>query len=195
MKVTLVTPTERRRWEVERVGVVTVDAHDVVASLEPNTGPDCQIEGRTVAVLTPVSREEDHVKRTTLVVRFQFGFTHSHHHDVPQTGDLHGHTWRGELVVSAPVDKTTGVSIEFSVLTEIVDNAVPDHLNLNDSLSSPTCENVAELLVLSLQGSLPKWVTVKEITLWASDRCGVRVTVPPALGPCLVQCEASQGRE
>lgn len=181
-----VTPTERRRWEVERIGVVTVDAHDVVASLEPNTGPDCQIEGRTVAVLIPVSREEDRVRRTLLVVRFQFSAAHHLPHHDGECGKLHGHTWRGELVVSAPVDETTGMSIDFSELKEIVDLTVPDHLNLNDSLPSPTCENVADLLVLAFQGALPKGLTVKEITLWESDRCGVRVTVPEIQGPVMV---------
>lgn len=182
-------PTERGRlvgWDVERVGRVTVDAHDVVASLEPNTGPDCQIEGRMVAVLKPVSREEDHVKRATLVVKFQFSSAHHLPHHDGECGNLHGHTWRGELVVSAPVDETTGMSIDFSELKEVVDTNLPDHLNLNDSLPSPTCENVAELLVLSLQGALPRGLIVKEITLWESDRCGVRVTVHPDPGPVLV---------
>lgn len=47
-----------KTYTVERVGVVTVDAHDVVASLEPNTGPDCQIEGRMVAVLIPAFKDQ-----------------------------------------------------------------------------------------------------------------------------------------
>lgn len=132
------------------------------------------------------SSEEVQLKRTTLVVRFQFLAAHHLPHPDGVGGNLHGHTWRGELLISAPVDETTGMSIDFSELKEIVDSTVPNHLNLNDSLSSPTCENVAELLVLSLQGALPKGLIVKEVTLWESDRCGVRVTVPPIQGPVMV---------
>ena len=89
-------------------------------------------------------------------------------------------------MVDAPVDVTTGMALDFGELKEIVDDAVPDHTDLNDSLSHPTCERVADLLVLSIQGALPKGLTVKEITLWESDRCGVRVVVHPDPGPCLV---------
>ena len=130
--------------------------------------------------------KEVELRRTTLVIRFQFSSAHHLPYHDGACGKLHGHTWRGEVLISAPVDETTGMSIDFSELKEIVDDTVPDHGNLNDSLPSPTCENVAALLVVSIQGALPKGLTVKEITLWESDRCGVRVTVPPRPDPVMV---------
>ena len=126
------------------------------------------------------------MRLATLVVRFQFSAAHHLPHHDGECSHVHGHTWRGEVVVDAPVDRVTGMAMDFGELKEIVDDTVPDHTDLNDALSHPTCEGVAALLVLSFQGALPRGLIVKEVTLWESDRCGVRVTVPPIQGPVMV---------
>lgn len=116
-------------------------------------------------------------KRSTLVVRFVVQAAHHLPHHAGACANLHGHTWRGQVTVSAPVDETTGMALDFAELKRIVDGAVPDHTNLNDLLPSPTCEAFTEWLVLAFRAELPKDVLVKEVELWESDRCGVRVCV------------------
>ena len=116
-------------------------------------------------------------KTAQLVVRFSFAAAHRLPHHDGACANLHGHTWRGELVVSAPVDETTGLAMDFADLKRLVDEGVPDHTYLNDRLPVVTCEAIADTLCLAIQGALPKGAYVMELTLWESDRCGVRVTV------------------
>lgn len=117
-------------------------------------------------------------RTATLVVRFQFAAAHRlPEHDGP-CATLHGHTWRGELTVVAPLDERTGMAMDFSDLKRVVDGVVPDHQYLNDVVPVVTCEALATTLLLAFQGDLPAGVVAKEITLWESDRCGVRLRVP-----------------
>ena len=83
------------------------------------------------------------IKKATLVVRFQFAAAHRLPMHDGACANRHGHTWRGELEVEAPVDETIGMAMDFSDLKRVVDGVV-----------------------------------AKEVTLWESDRCGVRVRVP-----------------
>lgn len=79
--------------------------------------------------------------------------------------NLHGHTYKLEVVVSGNV-RDNGMVIDFGDLKKIVNRAVIaelDHVNLNDVFDNPTAENIVVWIFDSLVKELPGIVRVK---LW-----------------------------
>jgi len=111
------------------------------------------------------------------IVKFSFDAAHELPGHPGKCRRLHGHTWKGRLVVRSSVDEGTGMGLDFIDLKRIVDETVPDHAYLNELVPTPTCEALAEYLVLLFRAALPATDAVVEIELWESDRCGVRVRV------------------
>lgn len=64
----------------------------------------------------------------------------------PKCGQLHGHTYRVELVVEG--DATGGMLLDFAELKARLRKALApyDHRHWNDALDYPTVENVCERL-------------------------------------------------
>jgi 6-pyruvoyltetrahydropterin/6-carboxytetrahydropterin synthase len=116
-------------------------------------------------------------KTARLVVRFSFAAAHHLQHHSGACANVHGHTWRGHVVVEAPVNERTGMAVDFGDLKQYVDGVLPDHVDLNEVILQPTCELLADWLVLSFRTVLPVEIKVREVELWESDRCGVRATV------------------
>ena len=87
---------------------------------------------------------------------------------------MHGHSFRGEVVVRGAVDKQTGWLIDFADLRRAVDPLVTrlDHYLLNEieGLENPTSERVAIWIWDRLAPLLPQLycVTVEET---CSSRC------------------------
>ena len=87
---------------------------------------------------------------------------------------MHGHSFRGEIVVRGAVDPKIGWLIDFADLKRAVDPLVArlDHYVLNEieGLENPTSERVAVWLWERLAPSLPQLycVTVEET---CSSRC------------------------
>lgn len=87
---------------------------------------------------------------------------------------MHGHSFRGEVVVRGEVDAHTGWLIDFADLKRSVDPLVArlDHYLLNEieGLENPTSERLAVWLWERLAPSLPQLycVTVEET---CSSRC------------------------
>jgi 6-pyruvoyltetrahydropterin/6-carboxytetrahydropterin synthase len=87
---------------------------------------------------------------------------------------MHGHSFRGEVVVKGEVDPHTGWLIDFADLKAVVRPIVDrlDHYLLNEieGLENPTSEMVAIWLWKQLQSQLPQLfrVTVEET---CTSRC------------------------
>jgi len=111
-------------------------------------------------------------------VRFKFCAAHRLPGHPGACAELHGHTWRGTVTVSAPVSEVTSMATDFLTLKKIIDTILPDHSYLNDLNleASPTCEAIADYLWKSLSCAMPPGVEVVELELWESDRCGVQLT-------------------
>ena len=82
------------------------------------------------------------------------------HHLVDYHGKcerLHGHTWKIRVTLSCPV-KEDGLAFDFLALKATVEEKVIDvldHSDLNDTLSQPTTENLAEWVWKRLAPLLP----------------------------------------
>lgn len=71
--------------------------------------------------------------------------------------NLHGHTYRVEMVIEGPVGED-GFVMDFYRLKNILKAALQDldHRCLNDLLPNPTAENIAEMISKSLKRDLEK---------------------------------------
>ncbi|MGA9098800.1 MAG: 6-carboxytetrahydropterin synthase QueD, partial [Methanotrichaceae archaeon] len=61
--------------------------------------------------------------------------------------NLHGHTYKVEVVIEGPIGEN-GFVMDFFQLKKILNSVLEDldHSNLNDLLPNPTAENISELL-------------------------------------------------
>ncbi len=82
--------------------------------------------------------------------------------------NLHGHTYRVEMVIEGPVGDD-GFVMDFYKLKKILGSVLEDldHRNLNDLMQNPTAENIAERICehlrIDLLGTQVRLVSLK---LW-----------------------------
>jgi 6-pyruvoyltetrahydropterin/6-carboxytetrahydropterin synthase len=91
----------------------------------------------------------------------------------------HGHNYRLEVTVQAPVDEATGFSMDLMELDRILADEVVaplDHQHLNfavpefaDGRLIPTCENIAALLWPRIAGRLPASAKLHRLRLHEDD--------------------------
>lgn len=104
---------------------------------------------------------------------FRFEAAHRLPHHRGKCVNLHGHSYRFALVLEAPVDPKTGMTIDFGDIEAIVRQRVLDvwdHRNLNEFLENPTAENIVVELWGKLARALPGLV---EIELWEMPESSV----------------------
>lgn len=101
---------------------------------------------------------------------FEFDAAHNLVNYQGRCENLHGHRWRLQVTVKAPVGKD-GIAFDFVRLKEIVEEKVIkklDHSYLNDLLSQPSTENIASWIWRRLE-SLPLY----EVKVWESPTSSV----------------------
>jgi 6-pyruvoyltetrahydropterin/6-carboxytetrahydropterin synthase len=82
--------------------------------------------------------------------------------------NLHGHTYKVEMVITGPVGDD-GFVMDFYRLKEILGAALSDldHRNLNDLLSNPTAEEIAQWISNRLRKELNGTsVEIVSLKLW-----------------------------
>jgi 6-pyruvoyltetrahydropterin/6-carboxytetrahydropterin synthase len=85
---------------------------------------------------------------------------------------LHGHAYRFRVVAEAPVDRRTGLAIDFGDLKAVVTAEVLDlldHTYLNEVLPIPSAEHIAHWIWGRLAPRLP----LVEIELFETVSCSV----------------------
>ena len=110
-----------------------------------------------------------------MIVARSFEFQSAHHlpRHPGKCRNLHGHTYRLEVLCEGPVDPESGMVVDFAdvkaaVKTRVLD--VLDHTLLNDIIDYPTAENIAAWIWDHLADSdLP----LAEIRLWETPTCYV----------------------
>jgi 6-pyruvoyltetrahydropterin/6-carboxytetrahydropterin synthase len=87
--------------------------------------------------------------------------------------DLHGHTYRLEVLCEGPVDPETGMVLDFADVKAVVKREVLDvldHTLLNDRIENPTAEVVVAWIWQRLAAAgLP----LAELRLWETSSCYV----------------------
>jgi 6-pyruvoyltetrahydropterin/6-carboxytetrahydropterin synthase len=107
-------------------------------------------------------------------------FTFEAAHELPwhpgKCRRLHGHSYRLEVTVEAPL-RPDGMVIDFGELRETVDRDIIgryDHRYLNDLVDNPTAELLAQDIGKRLEASgLP----IRRLRLWETANCMVEVTL------------------
>jgi len=85
--------------------------------------------------------------------------------------NVHGHTWKVEVVLNGVKDKKTGMVIDFNELKKIFEPVIImyDHQNLNDFMDNPTAENIAETIYFALFNDFTdKQIDLLEVRVWES---------------------------
>ncbi|MEW6173150.1 MAG: 6-carboxytetrahydropterin synthase QueD [Bacillota bacterium] len=102
-------------------------------------------------------------------------------HDSP-CGRLHGHNWTVAVTVSGDELSPSGMLLDFTVLKEVVRDAVAvfDHRYLNETLpfsdgDQPTAENIARSISEAVAGRLSAYpnVRIKEVRVAESPTAWV----------------------
>lgn len=85
--------------------------------------------------------------------------------------NLHGHTFKIEVLVSGTELDKVGMLVDFKVLKEVLkeERDKLDHTFLNDVLDfSPTSERLAKYLYEKMESKLPHNANLDSITIWES---------------------------
>lgn len=106
-------------------------------------------------------------------------FTFDSAHNLPnyhgKCERLHGHTYRLQVTIDAPIDEETGMALDFAILGEIVEREVVvplDHRYLNEIIPISSAENVTLWIWRKLTGKLPR-AKLAEIRLWETPTSSV----------------------
>jgi 6-pyruvoyltetrahydropterin/6-carboxytetrahydropterin synthase len=95
---------------------------------------------------------------------FTFDAAHQLRNYIGPCANLHGHTYKFQVVVSGNI-KRDGMVIDFTIVKNAVNKkviSVLDHTFLNDTIQQPTAEN----LVVWMWNQLAKDLPLYEIKLW-----------------------------
>jgi 6-pyruvoyltetrahydropterin/6-carboxytetrahydropterin synthase len=106
---------------------------------------------------------------------FFFDAAHYIPHYKGKCEQLHGHTYRLEVVIEGGVKKD-GMVVDFVKLKEIVDTNVLeklDHQSLNDLFENPTAEHILEWIAQQLKGLLPLY----SLRLWEGQGKWVEILI------------------
>jgi 6-pyruvoyltetrahydropterin/6-carboxytetrahydropterin synthase len=86
--------------------------------------------------------------------------------------NLHGHTWKLQIVVAGNTLDEAGMLIDFKFLKGLLQEYVDkfDHKFLNDIFQeSPTSEFISKFVYDDLSAKLPKSISLKEVSIWESE--------------------------
>jgi 6-pyruvoyltetrahydropterin/6-carboxytetrahydropterin synthase len=106
------------------------------------------------------------------VMRVTKEFTFDAAHNLPnyhgKCERLHGHTYRIQVTIEAPVDAQTGMALDFAILGDVVKEEVVDaldHRYINEIIPISSAENVAIWAWQRVSGRLQR-ARLHEIKLW-----------------------------
>ena len=72
---------------------------------------------------------------------------------------MHGHSYKLTVVVNGPVEKDSGMVVDFSVIKDIVKEEIInkyDHRHMNDYFENPTAENMSQQFFKAINEKLKK---------------------------------------
>jgi 6-pyruvoyltetrahydropterin/6-carboxytetrahydropterin synthase len=106
-------------------------------------------------------------------------FTFDSAHNLPnyhgKCERLHGHTYRLQVTIEAPIEPESGMALDFAILGDVVEREVIaplDHQYLNEIIPVSSAENVTLWIWNRLAGKLPR-AKLHEIRLWETPTSSV----------------------
>ncbi len=92
-------------------------------------------------------------------------------------GRMHGHTYRVVVAVEGEVDLDSGFVMDFgdlkkNIVKPYIDDL--DHCLLNEWITNPTAENVADWLWNWIEAELPRHISLSYIEVWETPTSGAR---------------------
>ncbi len=109
-----------------------------------------------------------------LTVRGDFAASHSLRDYDGKCKNLHGHTWKVEVVIQGDQLNEAGMLVDFQNIKKILRGILEtlDHQHLNDlpyfQRNNPTSENLAKFIFDLFSSSSPG-VRLKGVTVWESE--------------------------
>jgi len=80
----------------------------------------------------------------TLKVERQFHAAHKLEDYTGKCANLHGHTWKVIVHIETYELQDNGISIDFGIIKQMIDEVIPDHQYLNEYYTfNPTAENIS----------------------------------------------------
>lgn len=105
--------------------------------------------------------------------RFRFEAAHRLPRHPGKCRELHGHSYELVVVVERPVERESGLAIDFSEVQQIVCREVVDvldHRSLNDVIDNPTAE---QIVVWIWERLAPPLAGLVELELFETRDCSV----------------------
>jgi 6-pyruvoyltetrahydropterin/6-carboxytetrahydropterin synthase len=109
-----------------------------------------------------------------IYVQKKFDAAHFLPGDVGKCSNLHGHSWKIEVTVMSQ-DLKNGMVQDFGEIKKILEDFVPDHTLLNDTVSNPTAENLAKYFYEELKSVIPG---LTKVVVWESTETGAAYFEP-----------------
>ena len=108
-----------------------------------------------------------------LIVRRKFDAAHYlPGYDGP-CANLHGHTWRVDVVLQGSMLNDIGILVDFKDIKKQLDDILPDHTCLNEEFFfPPTAERIAKYIYEELE--VPEGCQLASVMVWESEDCGAR---------------------
>jgi 6-pyruvoyltetrahydropterin/6-carboxytetrahydropterin synthase len=106
-------------------------------------------------------------------------FTFDSAHNLPnyhgKCERLHGHTYRLQVTIEAPIEPESGMALDFAILGDVVEREVVaalDHRYLNEIVAVSSAENMTLWIWNRLAGKLPR-AKLFEVKLWETPTSSV----------------------
>ena len=103
--------------------------------------------------------------------QFTFDSAHFLHNYVGKCANLHGHTYKLEVIIEGEVDEN-GMVVDFVDVDRVVKEVIIDKLDhrfLNDIIPQSTAENI----VIWIWNQLKDKLQINQLTLWETPKCFV----------------------
>jgi len=88
--------------------------------------------------------------------------------------NLHGHSWRIQVLLLGVVDSQTGMVVDFREIKALIKQL--DHTEINRFITNPTAENIASWLLERVMDLVPRARFLSaEVRVWETPRSMVKV--------------------
>ena len=101
-----------------------------------------------------------------LIIKRHFDAAHKLENYKGDCAELHGHRWEVEFHIKVE-SLDNGIGFDFTEVKKALDQLLPDHKYLNEIISQPTAENIAEYMF----DKAAKLYPISKVIVWETPEC------------------------